>query len=190
MGGERLEVAGIGDVELPVHLHPERSGPNAHGKFRLRNVVHVPGSLCNIVGGPSDDDYAGMQFGGLGDSGKNGQLTGSGGRRLAYLHRSGGFFIIKLSAPPIGPVVGESPFREGGGYLIHAFWPESEHARWAEAQEAAPAARYTAEERNWLQRNWGGEFHFLGAHGLSIYKEDDREEGRRIVRAMMRQDEM
>jgi hypothetical protein len=90
-------------------------GPNAHGKFRLRNVVHVPGSLCNIVGGPSDDDYAGMQLGGLGDSGKDGQLTGSGGRRLAYVHRSGGFFIIKLSAPPIGPVVGESPFREAGG---------------------------------------------------------------------------
>ena len=52
-------------------------------------------------------------------------------------------------------------------------------------QEAPPL---TSEEKAWLNEHWGGEFKFLAAYGLSIYKEEDREEGRRIVRGMMAQD--
>jgi hypothetical protein len=48
---------------------------------------------------------------------------------------------------------------------------------------------YTAAEKNWLNVHWGGEFKFLQAYGLSIYDEDDREEGRRIVRAFIAQDQ-
>jgi hypothetical protein len=47
---------------------------------------------------------------------------------------------------------------------------------------------YTTAEKNWLNVHWGGEFQFLQAYQLSIYDEDDREEGRRIVRAFMAQD--
>jgi hypothetical protein len=43
-------------------------------------------------------------------------------------------------------------------------------------------------KKNWLNVHWGGEFKFLQAYHLSIYDEDDREEGRRIVRAFMVQD--
>jgi hypothetical protein len=48
---------------------------------------------------------------------------------------------------------------------------------------------YTAAEKNWLDVHWGGEFKFLQAYELSIFKEDDREEGRRIVRAFIAQDQ-
>ncbi|KAK4159267.1 hypothetical protein QBC43DRAFT_294202 [Cladorrhinum sp. PSN259] len=51
------------------------------------------------------------------------------------------------------------------------------------------APMYTSEEKHWLEVNWGGEFKFLAAYGLSIHKEEDREEGRRIARAMIAQDE-
>ena len=47
----------------------------------------------------------------------------------------------------------------------------------------------TQVEKKWLKDNYGGEFHFLREHGLSIYKEEDREEGRTIVRAMMQEDD-
>lgn len=47
------------------------------------------------------------------------------------------------------------------------------------------AAGYTQEEKAWLKKNWGDEYHFLRAYGLSIYKDEDREEGRRIVRGLM-----
>lgn len=50
------------------------------------------------------------------------------------------------------------------------------------------SAPYTSEEKQWLKDNFGDEYHFLLCYGLSIYKEDDREEGRAIARGMMAQD--
>lgn len=44
--------------------------------------------------------------------------------------------------------------------------------------------RYTEDEKRWLKDNWGNEFHFLRAYGLS----KDRAAGRKLVRAFM-QDE-
>ena len=58
----------------------------------------------------------------------------------------------------------------------------------AAAGSLPPSAPLTGEEKAWLNLHWGGEFHFLQAHTMSIYKEDDREEGRAIVRAMMPHD--
>ena len=55
--------------------------------------------------------------------------------------------------------------------------------------EAAPSAPYTEEEKGWLKREWRGDFKFLAAYGLSIYKDEDRDEGRRMARAMMEVDE-
>jgi hypothetical protein len=46
-------------------------------------------------------------------------------------------------------------------------------------------AQYTKEEMQWLKKHWGGEFHFLTSYGLKIYNEEDRNEGRLIVRAFM-----
>ena len=44
----------------------------------------------------------------------------------------------------------------------------------------------TSVEKKWLKDNYGGEFKFLRDYGLSIYKSEDRGEGRTILRAMMR----
>ena len=44
-------------------------------------------------------------------------------------------------------------------------------------------------EKQWLKDKFGGEFKFLRDYGLSIYKEEDREEGRQIMRDMMEADE-
>jgi hypothetical protein len=48
---------------------------------------------------------------------------------------------------------------------------------------------YTAEEKRWLKKHWGGEFHFLLAYQLRIYDEEDREQGRLTARALMEADE-
>ena len=47
---------------------------------------------------------------------------------------------------------------------------------------------HTPEEKAWLKENWKDEFHFLRAYQLSIYKEEDRREGRAIQGAMMEAD--
>lgn len=62
-----------------------------------------------------------------------------------------------------------------------------------EKPKASPSSStippYTAGEKAWLKRHWGDEFHCLRAYELSIYKEEDRAEGRSIVRALMEADD-
>ncbi|KAF7552746.1 hypothetical protein G7046_g7314 [Stylonectria norvegica] len=41
----------------------------------------------------------------------------------------------------------------------------------------------TREEKTYMNTNMNGEYHMLASHLLSIYKEEDRHEGRAIVRA-------
>ncbi|KAK4137912.1 hypothetical protein BT67DRAFT_439130 [Trichocladium antarcticum] len=221
LSGGQLKVIGIGEVQLPVKLFPKRSGAAAHGTLHLRNVLHVPTAFCNIIGGPHTGDYDRTQLGGLGDSGNDGAITAKDGRRLGYFD-SRGLWVLKLSGPPVGPIVGSPVIKPGEHYMIHAFWPDSERARWAAAQasltdldhptnplnptvntqggvsdggkreekaQAVPSAPYTKEEKDWLKGHYETEFKFLVTQGLSIYKDEDRDEGRRIVRAMMEQDE-
>ena len=49
-------------------------------------------------------------------------------------------------------------------------------------------ARYSTDEKVWLKKNYGGEYNFLQNLGLSIYKEEDRIEGRSMVRSWMTED--
>lgn len=50
------------------------------------------------------------------------------------------------------------------------------------------APGYTAEEKQCLKEGWGDEYHFLRDNGLSIYKEEDREEGRSVVQGFVEHD--
>ena len=44
---------------------------------------------------------------------------------------------------------------------------------------------YSGEERAFIRTHFKSEYNFLLTHGLSIYKDEDREEGRAILRALM-----
>lgn len=50
---------------------------------------------------------------------------------------------------------------------------------------AAQVPSLTTEQRKFLKQHWGGEFHFLRTYALSIYKDEDRLEGREILKALM-----
>jgi hypothetical protein len=55
----------------------------------------------------------------------------------------------------------------------------------AQNSDSADAPPLTKLEKDYLAKHWGGEYKFLMMYELSIYKEEDREEGRRILRAFM-----
>ncbi|GAB1319250.1 hypothetical protein MFIFM68171_09460 [Madurella fahalii] len=201
--GGALAVVGIGMVELSLKRSPKRSGPRAHAKLRLQNVLHVPTSICNVLGGLASDcpDISLKAMG----NGLGGVLTDTSGRQIAYLspHEYRGLPLLKLSGPPVGPRVGLSGFGRDPdvNYWIRVTWSASEREKWAAYQQNMPdpcdAAKscfesmattsepYTADEKSWLRKHWGGEFKFLLAHGLNIHKDEDREEGQRMVRATM-----
>ena len=53
---------------------------------------------------------------------------------------------------------------------------------------ASRSSPLTDPEKQWLKEQWRSEFHFLRAYGLSIYEEEDRCEGRAIIRAFISAD--
>jgi hypothetical protein len=82
-------------------------------------------------------------------------------------------------------------------YIINAQWPDTERARWDAHQareRSIPVipyngdAPYSTDEKAWLKKEYGGEFNFLRSLGLSIYNEEDRIDGRSIVRSWMKED--
>lgn len=52
-------------------------------------------------------------------------------------------------------------------------------------QHPQPSAPYTTYEKQWLKVHYGNEYHFLQVYGLSIFKDEDREKGRAMVRQFM-----
>ncbi|KAK0743843.1 hypothetical protein B0T18DRAFT_448435 [Schizothecium vesticola] len=152
MTSRPMEVLGVGDVHIPVKLFPTGSGPEAHGTLHLRNVLHIPVGVCNLVGSPGTGDYDEVEFQ-FGDDKQDVAITGQGGRRLGYFE-SRRPWVLKLSGPPTGPVVGPSTLDPEKIYSIKVTWPESERQRWATAQaghlgggkaDAALSAPYTEE---------------------------------------------
>lgn len=68
-------------------------------------------------------------------------------------------------------------------------WPhEREHSTLAPLLPLyimASPAPLNQDEKDFLKANFKDEYHFLQQHGLSIYRDEDRVEGREILRALM-----
>ena len=194
----KINALGIGDVQLEVKMN--KFGDD-YRTLTLRNVLYCPTSLVNIIGEPIFDKFPQWSVDDLrSDSGEVGMIfdnirrtPGEPVRQKVWLkgHRKG-----YSSQDP--NVVG----------LTSAVWSQEEVARCQkELQERSQAAsararardphttktgdqeqRYTQEEKNWLKEHYQSEYLFLRAHMLSIYKKEDRDEGRDLVRAMMERD--
>lgn len=129
--------------------------------------------MCNIIGGPILADYnISTDFAGRVTKG---YITDKDGRRIAFFDPSRDLLQVKLRDPPAGiyPLM-----REGAYMVINAVWPDSERAKWDKHEKK--------EEKAWLKKHYGDEFHFLREHGMSIYKDEDREDGRTLLRMLMR----
>lgn len=195
---ENVVVAGVGTVILPVKKAPSRSGKNAHGKIILRNVLHCPNALCNIFAFPggsgTTDNGEDYDVTTVGDKKRKGAIRKKDGSPVAYFDPTGRLFQIKLSGPPYGPITGSTVLKGDGIYMINVRWPAAERERYAKhlrtIRDAITAAqpRYTDAEKEWLKGNFKNEYTFLQRYGLSIYKEEDREEGRAILRALIEDD--
>ncbi|EXA29337.1 hypothetical protein FOVG_19161 [Fusarium oxysporum f. sp. pisi HDV247] len=190
--GSELKVIGIGTVTLLTKVSPNKTGPRSHGTLRLTNVLHVPSVVCNIIGQPILEGYN------IITRGIEGTITNlSDGRSVAYFKRqieAASHFEVRLSGPPIGPKVGPSPFKPSEVYYIRASWPDGERERFAALQASGQATAganwaLTPSEKAWLKEHFQTEFQFLQLYGLSVFKEEDREEGRTILRTIMAYDE-
>ena len=185
----RLEVAGIGTVQLNVKLYKRNRARQANSRIiTLHNVLYAPSYVCNIFGQPSSSDY-GFQ---LEFSQNGGTVIDQNGNRAGLIE------ITRLPHLRLhGRRGGWTSLDAGTVYIINAWWPDTERARWnahQARQQSVPVipyngdAPYSTEEKAWLKKNYGGEYKFLRSLGLSIYNEEDRTDGRSIVRSWMTED--
>ncbi|ATY66521.1 hypothetical protein A9K55_000923 [Cordyceps militaris] len=188
-------VIGIGTVDLPVKRRPDARGKQSHAVLRLRNVLHVPSCLCNVIGTSLGDNYV-LRPGRDGTR----EITDSKGRSVAYLQPSpqpapcGNTLLqLRLSGPPIGPRVGPSPFKPATSYKISAWWHDDERERVLRLLGTAgstkspvtrsAAASFNAEERAWIKKAHGSIWAFMRAHKLRGGSEDDAATARHIIRS-------
>ncbi|PNP44321.1 hypothetical protein TGAMA5MH_03927 [Trichoderma gamsii] len=157
----------------------------------------MPSSVRNIVGSPIFEIAPQTSFGATENS--HGSMNDASGKPVAYFSPDSERFCLRLSGPPVGPRLGPSKFQPDKSYWLRVTWPASERARWkaygqqikadTDKRQWAGEQPYTTEEKQWLKKHYEGEFKFLMAHELSIYNEEDRAEGRAIMRALARDDE-
>lgn len=171
---------GVGTVELPTKKSPNATGRKSHGTIRLTNVVHAPSAPCNIIGQPILHDYNVNEARGH----TKGRISDRENRAVACFDPRHPLFAVKLRGRPVGPWA----IRKGDLVIINAFWSPEERQRWEKYDRQRRNRPYTVEEENWLKVHFGGEFNFLMAFGLNIYKDEDREEGRAIMRRFMREE--
>ncbi|KAM0523024.1 hypothetical protein ACHAPE_001515 [Trichoderma viride] len=197
LSSQQVPVAGVGVVNLPVKRGPNLRGPDAHHVLRLTDVLYMPSLVCNIVGFPIFEIADQVRCGRAEKS--QGSIHDENGKSIAYFAPDRDLLCLKLSGPPVGPRLGPSKFKSDTAYLLTVTWPDSERARWeARGQQAKTDTKkrqrvgdqsYTSEEKQWLEKHYGGEFKFLMTHGLKIHDEEDRAEGRAIMRALARDDD-
>ncbi|KAL8938401.1 MAG: hypothetical protein Q9216_003918 [Gyalolechia sp. 2 TL-2023] len=188
-----VQVLGIGNVELPTKTHPTRNGAAHQGTILLRDVLYAPSALCNILGNPMSDDYSCAILSAAGPS----KITAKDSGACVGLLDYNKLFRLRLR----GQSAKQSSLDPESHYFIRANWPASERASWESFQAGhrrqGPAASMAAGsgsthlthlEKKWLKDNYGSEFKFLRDYGLSIYKDEDRNEGRQILRAQMEEE--
>lgn len=172
-----IRVLGIGTVELLTEPPPDSVKQDLPSPLRLTTVLHAPSATCNIIGIPIVDDYRLVtNF----REKEKGFIADQKGRKVAYFDPSRPLMQVKLRDPPPGHYV----LKHGGEYLINAKWSDSERERW-HAHQTNTGGLLSREEKTWLKKYYGSEFSFLRQYSLNIFEEEDREEGRTLLRSFM-----
>lgn len=169
--GEELEAIGIGTVVLSTRSPVG----NERTEITLRNVLHSPDIVSNIVGYPVYEDYyidpiqVPYSFW---------RLRNSKGTPVAHFTQEGNKARLGFCKPPPGTESGPNVLPSDKVPAV--YWPETERDRFATTQGDSPYGMSDS-ERAWLKEHWGDEFRFLLNHKLNMYDEGERRQGRKIM---------
>lgn len=169
------EVLGVGDVELKLVKSASPSGKKTFNTIVLKDVLYAPANIVNI--------FAACTQGFAIDFTNRKIVDASSGVTVGLED------VVKLPKLWLkGQPRGKTILDPANMYSISAEWSLEEQARWEAHKQRTTSgftSRYNDDEKQWLKKNFGNEFKFLLQYELSIYKEEDRDEGQQIVKAMM-----
>ncbi|CAG8899290.1 unnamed protein product [Penicillium egyptiacum] len=195
IAGHSAEVIGMGTVNLATMSPPTQTDPDSPSSLRLKNVLHAPATLCNIIGRPVMDDYT-VICGPFSDY-PGFIVKNTDGCIVAYfkpMNQGPNLYQVQLGEPPLGHEFGLSPLCANGHYMIHAFWSQHERQRFASLKasgliQASGVDPLTPVERNWFRQKRMSEKAILVAYGLDSNRKEHQEEGRAIMRILKSQAE-
>lgn len=173
------EVLGVGDVELELVKSVSPAGRKSFQTIVLKDVLYAPECVTNIFAGHLRTGYR-VDF-------NHNIITAPETGLTVGLVDSLDLCKVWLKGQPRG----KSSLEPDTIYMINATWAPEERARYEAHKKSLAVSdrpRYNAAEKEWMKKHFGGEFQFLRRYGLSIYKDEDREEGKQIVTSMMEHD--
>lgn len=179
-----VEVLGIGTVVLPTRIHRQGKSNKPSREITLHNVLYAPSYTVNIFAMCMEPDLV------VPLSCDVKPILKSGTDKVLGLVVFKTLWRVWLK----GQSQDQSILDPDRMYYFHASWPEEEinkyntfvsEAKAKQASKSDSAPPLTTVEKDFLKKHYGNEPKFLLMPELSIYKEDDREEGRRILRALM-----
>ncbi|CAG8034437.1 unnamed protein product [Penicillium nalgiovense] len=194
--GGRAEVIGMGTVDLATMSPPTQTDPGSPNTLRLKNVLHAPAALCNIIGRPVTDDHTVIC--GTTDSDYPGFIVkNTNGNIVAYFkpkNQGPDHYQVQLGEPPLGHEFGISPLCPNGNYLIHAFWSQNERHRFVIFKfsgliRASGVEPFTPTEKKWFTKNRMSEKAIRIAYGLDPNRKEHQEECRAVMRILKYQAE-
>ncbi|KAJ5164483.1 uncharacterized protein N7500_006313 [Penicillium coprophilum] len=191
MAGGSVEVIGMGTVNITTMSSPTQTDQESYSSISLKNVLHTPAILCNIIGSPITHSHT-IVCGPTTSTSSGRIMDDSDGRTVAYfksMSQGPRLYQLQVSAPPYGYQFGASPLLPNGHYMIHAFWPQHERQRFAILKsrglvQASGVEALTESERHWFRKRHMSEDAILLAYGLNKHRKEHREEGRAIMRIL------
>jgi hypothetical protein len=178
-----VDIHGIGTVVLPMRTYRTGKAHRCSSDMTLHNVLYAPHSTINIIA-ISKIPHLDIQR--SRDAVESIVIRGTNKVVGLVVQQT----LAKLWLK--GQSQNQSSLNPDAHYYIHATWPDEEMAKYnkfAVESKAELERPLSIEEKSFLKRSYGSEFKFLMSYGLSIYDEDDRQEGRSILRALMSDDE-
>ena len=120
--GSGMEVVGIGDVQLEVNMK-SNTGEGAYHPLILRDVLHIPSGVANVVAAPVLEEFTTCSFGG-------GGAISNPDTGVTLLLDKPKLYKLWL----VGQPRGHTSLDEQIHYWINITWSEGERLRWEQSK--------------------------------------------------------
>ena len=176
--GDSVNAQGVGTIAVRVAC----PAPKKENVLTLDDVLYCPTAFCNVLGvdflktyDPHELSYS------PNDMDEPCNLKGADGSYVGMIKWHPKPKLLKLL---LAPEPNRTSLDPNGTYAFTISWPQEERQRWKNHKYGI--SPLTSDEKQWLKQNGHkDEWHFLGDHGLSMYKEEERQEGRILLRQIL-----
>ena len=176
LGGD-LDALGVGTIAIRVACE----APKNENVLTLDEVLYSPSSFCNVLGQDFLNTYDPQ---GLNSrypmSNEPYHMKGPDGSSVGMLKWHPRAGLLQLCLAPESSRTNLDP---NGQYVLTVFWSQAERQRWNDYRYGVTPL--TSDEKRWLKdKGYKDEWTFLQMYGLKMDDDEDRQEGRNILREM------